>query len=819
MRISYVCIENFRNFKRCEVVLGQNIVLVGENKAGKSNFITALRLVLDPLQNRQLVADDFWDGDGQPFDGRSIKVTVKITDFGGDTPDLVPLTWLSSCLIEQDPPVAQLTYLYFPDVKEETVSVDENEIRLPQRQFAVDDYKWKIYPKDDSDQKLSLSGMWQDMPLDFINALRDMASDSGVWARSPLKELIKLSDDISSEKIQPYVDDIADASKRMVENLFNNLRGEINTRLISMVGKLYNVDPQLGLDITNSDAILKALRVLVDGDRNRSLTRTSLGLQNAIYLSLLSLQLAGCRKSILCQLNDRQITISNSQNRPFATHISLQIMNLTGFSIPFSGIRQGATAPPLAKLQRMQPFQVVSQANQGPFATSGEHTAQGKLTEAQHFLDDANDRFDRRFAQAVEGVANFGTQLVSHLFFKRCIISWWVGIVQEKSTPTLMMGTAPSGDIRVNATFFQASDVIGAEITRVQIGFFRLSQCWWHGVDSGQSGLLVVGVIAQPVANDETTVMRHNNLDIVMLVKTAVVGVLHDARFGVGEIVLVFIARPRRRWFGWSPRRFASLFSRFFFSHLHFGLIFRFFSFVTSLGAGFQYLFGLSQPFQLLLTPFNLVLDVHLIGQLTSIGGFGQGKQLIDLGVQIRFNGQQSLVTDCFALGSVSMDFAAIQTDVAQLQTSHLLGYQQNLDKQLFQFGQKLLAKGSNGVMVWVHIASYETERYHFVGRLFDLARTENASGIAVKQQPQQYFRCVWWRALVTILVVNSTQIKLGNQIDNETSQMVRRQDITQADLQIKRLFVISGSEFSCHVQSLHQNYLCLENLTSPTNC
>lgn len=283
MRISYICIENFRNFKKCEVNLGQNIVLIGENKAGKSNFITALRLVLDPLQNRELVSDDFWGGDGYPFDGRSIKITVQITDFGGENPDLVPLTWLSSCLIKQEPLVAQLTYEYYSDVNEEQ--------QLFPKQYTADDYKWRIYPGNDSSQKISLSGMWQDMPLNFINALRDIASDSNVWSRSPLNELIKLSDDVSSEKIKPYADEFATTSRKMVDDLLKSLGEEINNQLINMVGKLYNVDPRLGLDITSPDAVLKALRVFVDGDQNRSISRTSLGLQNAIYLSLLSLQL------------------------------------------------------------------------------------------------------------------------------------------------------------------------------------------------------------------------------------------------------------------------------------------------------------------------------------------------------------------------------------------------------------------------------------------------------------------------------------------------------------------------------------------------
>jgi hypothetical protein len=80
--------------------------------------------------------------------------------------------------------------------------------------------------------------------------------------------------------------------------------------------------------------------------------------------------------------------------------------------------------------------------------------------------------------------------------------------------------------------------------------------------------------------------------------------------------------------------------SRFFFPRLDFGLVVSFFGLVARLGTSFQYLLGLSQPSQLLLTPFNLILDVYLIGQLTTIGRFGQDKQFIDLGLQIRFNGQ-----------------------------------------------------------------------------------------------------------------------------------------------------------------------------------
>jgi putative ATP-dependent endonuclease of OLD family len=43
MRISRIYIQNFRNFAKLDVGLGEHAVVVGENKIGKSNFLFALR--------------------------------------------------------------------------------------------------------------------------------------------------------------------------------------------------------------------------------------------------------------------------------------------------------------------------------------------------------------------------------------------------------------------------------------------------------------------------------------------------------------------------------------------------------------------------------------------------------------------------------------------------------------------------------------------------------------------------------------------------------------------------------------------------------
>lgn len=65
MYLSRIRIENFRNFSELDVALSDNIVVVGENRVGKSNLLFGLRLIFDPSlpdTSRQLGLADFWDG-------------------------------------------------------------------------------------------------------------------------------------------------------------------------------------------------------------------------------------------------------------------------------------------------------------------------------------------------------------------------------------------------------------------------------------------------------------------------------------------------------------------------------------------------------------------------------------------------------------------------------------------------------------------------------------------------------------------------------------------------------------------------------------
>lgn len=115
----------------------------------------------------------------------------------------------------------------------------------------------------------------------------------------------------------------------------------------------------------------------------------------------------------------------------------------------------------------MQTFQIKSQANQRPFPGRRRQTAQGELAKAQDFLDDANDGFNGRFTQTVNGLADFGTQLVSHLFLEGSV-GWRFDGLGKEGPPAPVVGVTTSGNVRVNAAIGQPLDIVLTKIACVQ---------------------------------------------------------------------------------------------------------------------------------------------------------------------------------------------------------------------------------------------------------------------------------------------------------------------------------------------------------------
>lgn len=283
MRLSKIKITNFRNFKEFQIELTtKNIIVVGENNAGKSNFLYALRLVLDytlPNSARELVGTDFWDGLDRPFAGNKIKVTVEFSEFDTNAAEQAAL---SDCF--KPGLVSSISYIYGPKPGRD---VDEPAI------LTSDDYDYYFCCDEDDSRKITDLRFQKYIPLEVLPALRNANDDLEIWRRSPLSRLIerlKLDRD-ALETLGEQVDGIIKQILDMPP--IAELEGKIDLRLKQMIGQTASIDPRLNLLQTDPDRLLRFIRLFAEGEKRRSLSDIGTGYANIIYLVLLLLDARG----------------------------------------------------------------------------------------------------------------------------------------------------------------------------------------------------------------------------------------------------------------------------------------------------------------------------------------------------------------------------------------------------------------------------------------------------------------------------------------------------------------------------------------------
>ncbi len=278
MYISRIAISGFRNFRDLDLIhLPASLVVVGENGAGKSNLLHALRLVLDPSlpdTARQLSADDFWDGFDAPFDGQEVTVAVELVDFEGDK---AALALLGDYLVATGPKVARLTYSYRPRPLVKTPSTEA-------------DYEVVVYGGDRDDQRVGREVL-RYVSLRVLPALRDAESDLAS-ARSPLRRLLARVD-LDPAQLATAQDRIAEAGEALLaDDGVAAINTGITDRLNEMVGDVFAVATTLGIASTDANQLVRSIRLLIDEAKQRGVAQTSLGTANLLYLALLLEQIA-----------------------------------------------------------------------------------------------------------------------------------------------------------------------------------------------------------------------------------------------------------------------------------------------------------------------------------------------------------------------------------------------------------------------------------------------------------------------------------------------------------------------------------------------
>ena len=280
MGISRVQITNFRNFRQLDVLLREHAVIVGENKIGKSNFLHALRLVLDPSlpdSARQLRDEDFWDGLPRPLN-RAAKITIAIdlTDYEDDE-DLLAV--LAEHVIATDPMVSRLTYEFGVPAS------------VPEGAVTEADYTFAIYGGDRPENEAGWE-VRRRIPLDLLGALRDAEGDLANWRHSPLRPLLDAAASrIDSAELAKLAENITEATAQVTATgEISGLADQIGKRLQAMVGDGNALETTLGFSPTDPDRLLRSLRLFIDGGK-RGVAEASLGSANLLYITLKVLEL------------------------------------------------------------------------------------------------------------------------------------------------------------------------------------------------------------------------------------------------------------------------------------------------------------------------------------------------------------------------------------------------------------------------------------------------------------------------------------------------------------------------------------------------
>lgn len=278
MIISRIYIEKFRNFQLLDFPVSGNVVVVGENRVGKSNLFYALRLLLDstlPDSARQLGLSDFWDGLGIPEADARVKIFVEITEFEND---LDVLSLLTDYRLGGDAHTVRLTYEFRPKAN------------LGGPPAKDEDYEFVCYGGEDEARRFG-HDLRRRLTMDLLPALRDAEGDLSNWRKSPLRPLIEeAAKSLDQDALQAIADEIQAATARLVGfDEFRVLEELIGNQFVQMSGERQDIQPRLGFNPTDPTRLYRAIRLLIDEGR-RGIGDASLGSANLVFLALKALE-------------------------------------------------------------------------------------------------------------------------------------------------------------------------------------------------------------------------------------------------------------------------------------------------------------------------------------------------------------------------------------------------------------------------------------------------------------------------------------------------------------------------------------------------
>lgn len=266
--ISRVKIKNYRNFKDVDVQLGHKQIIIGENNVGKTNFLKALQLILDPTlsdEDRMLQESDFNDTLVNPMENKEEIVVEIYIDNYSNNKTILTVFQDATVKNEEGKEILKLSYRFFPYVN------DAGNI----------EYQYNIFKGNDETKKFG-SYERKYLNLKVIKALRDVESEIRNSRTSPIQRMLK---DYAIDKKD--LENIAEEYRKNGEDILNldelvDLTNNINKRFSTILGN-DDFDVSLQAMEISPGRVLSSLKLLM---AQRNTSDISLGLNNILYISM-----------------------------------------------------------------------------------------------------------------------------------------------------------------------------------------------------------------------------------------------------------------------------------------------------------------------------------------------------------------------------------------------------------------------------------------------------------------------------------------------------------------------------------------------------
>lgn len=333
MYLKYLQIVNYKNLKssRFEFSKGANTI-IGENDSGKTNALTAMRILLDDTyfyNAKRLKESDFsyelgdWKGHWIIISAFFDEITDedKVNEICAEfSPENENRDFLKSYIRCKDKGYGTVTLFIRPNkvVRLELANAPNetafksirSKIKLSDYEFfytarsqadftAEDTYKEVVgdisegcyaNPEDDDSAVLGSSfnilHAWEHVSLVFIDALRDVEAE----LRKPKNPIRRIVDTIEGDIADADIDDIKQKISDLNSKLSNipqisNIGQLVNTKLIEMIGTVYSPNIKLESRLREDFASLAKYLTMAPSDQ-QDIDLLGLGHLNILYMAL-----------------------------------------------------------------------------------------------------------------------------------------------------------------------------------------------------------------------------------------------------------------------------------------------------------------------------------------------------------------------------------------------------------------------------------------------------------------------------------------------------------------------------------------------------